>query len=194
MLKGRHDGFMLKGGDASRGKLSTMYNGPRPTANKYTPMKKEGAIILGTGGDQSNSDRGNFYEGYMVTGVTSDATDDAVQANIVAVGYKTLPAALHCVEQGKSKCYVDTPRARIMGDVVVTSSRMTREQCMQACFGRQKKLAGVENGRQCMCGDSFAGAVASTNCTAACPGSSVGLCGGWMAIDIMNFTCSGHAP
>jgi hypothetical protein len=88
MLKGRHDGFMLKGGDASRGKLSTMYNGPRPTANKYTPMKKEGAIILGTGGDQSNSDRGNFYEGYMVTGVTSDATDDAVQANIVAVGYK----------------------------------------------------------------------------------------------------------
>ena len=38
-------------------------------------MTKEGAIILGTGGDQSNSDRGNFYEGY-----TSDATDDAVQA------------------------------------------------------------------------------------------------------------------
>ena len=55
-------------------------------------MRKEGAIILGTGGDQSNSDRGNFYEGYMVTGVTSDATDDAVQANIVAVGYKALQA------------------------------------------------------------------------------------------------------
>lgn len=96
MLKGRHAEFALKGGDASQGRLATMYDGPRPTAagGHYTPMRKEGAIILGTGGDQSNSDRGNFYEGYMVTGVTTDATDDAVQANIVAVGYKSLPALL----------------------------------------------------------------------------------------------------
>ena len=91
MLKGRSglDGFMLKGGDASGGSLLTMYDGPRPTAGNYTP-RKEGAIILGTGGDQSNGDRGNFYEGYIVTGVTTDATDDAVQANIVAVGYQAL--------------------------------------------------------------------------------------------------------
>ena len=94
MLKGRHDRFALKGGDASQGGFATMYDGPRPTAagGHYTPMRKEGAIILGTGGDQSNGDRGNFYEGYMVTGATTDATDDAVQANIVAVGYKALPA------------------------------------------------------------------------------------------------------
>jgi len=38
-------------------------------------------------GDNSNSAQGKFYEGIMVTGVTSDVTDDAVQANIVAVGY-----------------------------------------------------------------------------------------------------------
>ena len=70
MLKGRHDGFALKGGDASRGRFATMYDGPRPYQDKagllpknaYTPMRKEGAIILGTGGDQSNGDRGNFYE------------------------------------------------------------------------------------------------------------------------------------
>ena len=42
------------------------------------------------GGDNSNSAHGNFYEGIMVTGATNDATDDAVQANIVAVGYKTI--------------------------------------------------------------------------------------------------------
>ena len=51
-------------------------------------MDKKGAIILGTGGDQSNGAMGKFYEGIMVTGITTDATDDAVQANIVAVGYK----------------------------------------------------------------------------------------------------------
>lgn len=95
MLKGRSDGFALKGGDASSGKLSTMYDGARPDPklckdpkSGYQPMRKEGSIVLGTGGDQSNNAVSNFYEGFMTTGATIDATDDAVQANIVAVGYK----------------------------------------------------------------------------------------------------------
>jgi len=50
-------------------------------------MKKEGAIILGTGGDGSYGDSGTFYEGAMTSGNPSDAIDDAVQANIVAAGY-----------------------------------------------------------------------------------------------------------
>lgn len=54
-------------------------------------MAKQGAIILATGGDNSNGARGQFFEGYMVTGVTSDETDDLIQANIVSVGYKTIP-------------------------------------------------------------------------------------------------------
>ena len=104
-LRGRTDGFMLKGGDATNGTLATMYDGPRPdckiagTCNRhknstytpsYQPMHKQGAIILATGGDMSNSALGNFYEGIMVTGCTTDTTDDAVQANIVAVGYKNI--------------------------------------------------------------------------------------------------------
>jgi hypothetical protein len=48
--------------------------------------------VLATGGDNSNSAIGNFYEGIMTKGVTNDATDDLVQQNIVAVGYKNLPA------------------------------------------------------------------------------------------------------
>lgn len=96
MLKGRTDGFQLKGGDATSGLFATMYDGPRPALSKskspkpgYQPMRKEGAIILATGGDQSNTAQGNFYEGFMARGATSDETDNAVQANIVAVGYKT---------------------------------------------------------------------------------------------------------
>ena len=50
-------------------------------------MKKEGAIILGIGGDNSISAAGTFYEGSIVTGYPSDATEEAVQANIVAAGY-----------------------------------------------------------------------------------------------------------
>ena len=166
-------------------------------------MRKQGAIILGTGGDNSNGAEGNFYEGYIVTGVTSAATDDAIQANIVAVGYKTLPGArpcgtpgnpcpptLHCTEVGKSACYRDNVAARVMGDVVMASESMTREQCMLACFSRNRSLAGVEDGSQCMCGDSVPNPVPSTNCTVACLGGDGSeLCGGWMAINVMHFTC-----
>ena len=56
----------------------------------YQPMLKQGAIILGTGGDNSNGAEGNFYEGYIASGVTSAATDEAVQSNIIAVGYTTM--------------------------------------------------------------------------------------------------------
>ena len=121
--------------------------------------------------------------------MTSAAADEAIQANIVAVGYRVLPA-LHCAEVGESTCYRDDERARIMGGVVMTSSSMTREQCMLSCFGLEKSLAGLEDGGQCMCGDSVTEAVPSTNCTVACPGNSSQLCGGWMAINVMNFTCA----
>jgi hypothetical protein len=85
MVVGRSGSFALKGGDAQMGTLKTMYDGPRP--NGYSPMKKQGAIILGIGGDNSNSAGGDFYEGAMTSGNASAATDDAVQANIVAAGY-----------------------------------------------------------------------------------------------------------
>jgi non-reducing end alpha-L-arabinofuranosidase len=38
MVKGGTNGFALKGGDATKGKLTTLYDGPRP--NGYQPMKK----------------------------------------------------------------------------------------------------------------------------------------------------------
>lgn len=132
-LRGRTDGFVLKGGDATKGVLKTMYDGVRPdcaiagTCQRHgnhtyqvgkkggggqgvtdsssnappppatfsvpfptQPMNKKGAIILGTGGDNSDGASGKFYEGYMTTGITDDATDALVQADIVSVGYKNI--------------------------------------------------------------------------------------------------------
>jgi non-reducing end alpha-L-arabinofuranosidase len=77
--------FTLKGANAQSGTLTTMYDGARP--NGYSPMHKQGGIVLGIGGDNSSTARGNFYEGVMTMGYASGATDDAVQANIVAAGY-----------------------------------------------------------------------------------------------------------
>jgi hypothetical protein len=50
-------------------------------------MKKEGAILLGVGGDNSNWSQGSFFEGVMTAGYPSDTADNAVQANIVAAKY-----------------------------------------------------------------------------------------------------------
>ena len=86
MVIGSSGSFAIKGGNGQSGTLTTLYSGARP-ANGYNPMKKEGAIILGIGGDNSNAAQGNFFEGCITSGVSSNATDDAVQANIVAAGY-----------------------------------------------------------------------------------------------------------
>jgi len=96
-LKGGTDGFALKGGDATAGNLTLLYDGPRPPG--YQPMQKAGAIILGMGGDNVSRERarvplgipttavGTFYEGVVTRGYSTDATDDAVQADIVAARY-----------------------------------------------------------------------------------------------------------
>jgi hypothetical protein len=79
--------FALKNGNAQSGGLSTQYAGPEPTSGCYSPMHQEGAIVLGTGGDNSNGSIGSFFEGVMTAGIPSDAADNAVQANIVSAGY-----------------------------------------------------------------------------------------------------------
>ncbi|MEV0570715.1 alpha-L-arabinofuranosidase B [Dactylosporangium sp. NPDC050588] len=89
IVKGEPNHWAIRGGNAQTGNLATFYNGARPNAAGYNPMKKEGAIILGIGGDNSISGAGTFYEGVMTSGYPSDATENAVQANIVAAGYST---------------------------------------------------------------------------------------------------------
>ena len=87
VLKGGPNLWALRGANAASGSLSTYYHGVRPKKAGYNPMKKEGAIILGIGGDNSISGQGTFYEGAMTSGYPSDATENSVQANIVSVKY-----------------------------------------------------------------------------------------------------------
>jgi non-reducing end alpha-L-arabinofuranosidase len=81
--------FALRGGDATAGTLGTYYSGALPAGKN--PMKKQGSIILGSGGDccysNNNASQGTFYEGAIVAGYPSDATDAAIQANIVSAQY-----------------------------------------------------------------------------------------------------------
>jgi hypothetical protein len=87
VVKGGPNLWSIRGGNAQSGSLSTFYSGPRPNVAGYNPMHKEGAIILGIGGDNSKSSAGTFYEGVLTSGYPSDATENAVQATVTAAGY-----------------------------------------------------------------------------------------------------------
>jgi hypothetical protein len=87
MVEGESNQWAILGGNAQSGTLFTGYSGVRPSG--YNPMHKQGAIILGIGGDNSKSSAGTFYEGVMTSGYPSSTTEAAVQANIVAAGYTT---------------------------------------------------------------------------------------------------------
>ncbi len=79
------------GGDAQKGDTKVMFDGPRVKndRNSYDPMRKQGAILLGNGGDNSNGSQGTFYEGAMTAPGTfpTQETNQKVQANVVAAKY-----------------------------------------------------------------------------------------------------------
>jgi non-reducing end alpha-L-arabinofuranosidase len=115
MVKGGPNQWAIRGGNAQAGGVSTFYSGARPNVSGYNPMRKQGAIILGTGGDNSKGAQGTFYEGVMTSGYPSDSTENAVQSNITSVNYggssgggSSSTGALHAV--GAGKC-LDVPNS-----------------------------------------------------------------------------------
>ncbi len=95
IAKGEPHHWTSMGGDAQRGSLSVMFSGPRVNGT-YDPMRKQGAILLGNGGDNSVGSQGTFYEGAMTAGgmFPTDATDQQVQANVVAAKYDVQPVSV----------------------------------------------------------------------------------------------------
>ena len=79
------------GGDAQQGDLQVMFDGSRVINDRssYDPMRKQGAILLGNGGDNSVGSQGTFYEGAMTAPGTfpSQETNQKIQANVVAAKY-----------------------------------------------------------------------------------------------------------
>ena len=79
------DSYAIYQGNAQSGGLTS--TGIIPLPKGYQPMKQEGSIILGTGGDNSNWASGYFFEGVMTRGMPDAKTMKAVQRNIVAAKY-----------------------------------------------------------------------------------------------------------
>src|SRR5678810_1436794 len=79
IAKGEPHHWTSMGGDAQRGRLSVMFDGPR-VDHTYDPMRKQGAILLGNGGDNSVGSQGTFPPPSSRPRRTfpSDATDQLV--------------------------------------------------------------------------------------------------------------------
>src|SRR6185503_9662562 len=88
VAKGEPHHWTSMGGNSQTGELSVMFSGPRVNAT-YDPMRKQGAILLGNGGDNSNGSQGTFYEGAMTAPNTfpTEETNQRIQANVVAAKY-----------------------------------------------------------------------------------------------------------
>jgi non-reducing end alpha-L-arabinofuranosidase len=64
--------------------VTTAYAGNYPAGRH---LDSRGAVVLGVGGDNSNNAWSTFYEGAIVQGFPTDATEDAVMQNLKALGY-----------------------------------------------------------------------------------------------------------
>ena len=108
MADGEPHHWRSMGGDAQQGDLKIMFDGPRVINDRssYDPMRKQGAILLGNGGDNSNGSQGTFYEGAMTAPGTFPTleTNQKIQANIVAAKYD-VQLSEHCPGRGYRHSY-----------------------------------------------------------------------------------------
>ncbi len=129
MADGEPHHWRSMGGNAQHGDLQIMYNGPRVIndRNSYDPMRKQGAILLGNGGDNSNGSQGTFYEGAMTAAGTfpSKETNQKIQANIVAAGYDVQSLSLAPANETATPPGLQTFSPRSSQNATVTFTNTT---------------------------------------------------------------------
>jgi hypothetical protein len=74
--------YCIRVANATSGNLTNVWDG-----NFTTAWHMGGAMILGIGGDNSNSSYGTFYEGALTAGRPSNATDSLILKNVQAAAY-----------------------------------------------------------------------------------------------------------
>ena len=173
--------FTIKVGDATTGGLNTTYSGALP--NGYSPMKIQPSILLGTGGDNSNGDIGEFFEGAVTAGFPADATENAVQASLAGAGYggnNTLYATSESVISLRAHAngkYVDAA-GNGAGSLIADSTSIGRNEMFDlfASPGGAISLRAHANG-QFVCAENAGAAPLIANRGAAGP---------WETFDLIN--------
>jgi hypothetical protein len=84
ILKTNSTNYAIRTANAQSGAIKTAYDGNTPASLRWA---MHGGIVLGIGGDNSNSSKGTFFEGAITAGRPTDATDDLILKNVQAAGY-----------------------------------------------------------------------------------------------------------
>eukprot|EP01064_Diplonema_japonicum_P016060 TRINITY_DN24084_c0_g1_i1.p1 TRINITY_DN24084_c0_g1~~TRINITY_DN24084_c0_g1_i1.p1 ORF type:complete len:652 (+),score=56.36 TRINITY_DN24084_c0_g1_i1:51-2006(+) len=76
-------------------------------------------------------------------------------------------------------CFKVQTKSRVLTTLAFQSQGNTVEECTSVCRWNNFKYAGLENGNECWCGNSMAGAVRTTvtDCDRPCPGDGTQWCG-----------------
>jgi hypothetical protein len=61
---------------------------------------------------------------------------------------------------------------------------LTAARCVEICRNRGFAYAGLQNGKQCYCGNSYGRLGRVANCDMPCSGNAKEMCGGWWANSI----------
>ncbi|CAK5265078.1 unnamed protein product [Mycena citricolor] len=93
-------------------------------------------------------------------------------------------------------CVVDT-NPRVLQPYATTLPDLTPTSCQSRCAANGYTMAGVENGNECYCGNSFTGGkpavAAASDCSTACNGNTGLKCGGGWRIQVYTLTAGGTA-
>lgn len=120
------------GANAQGGELTTMYDGMRiqNPRQSYDPMRKQGAILLGNGGDNSNGSSGTFYEAAMTEGgyFPSVETNNAIKDNVVAAGYDVASLSISAADKTAKPNMLQTFVPKTTQNVAVTFTNTTGEE------------------------------------------------------------------
>lgn len=87
-------------------------------------------------------------------------------------------------------CYRDASN-RVLAYDYWTTGAMTPEACVNHCRSKGWKMAGLEVGSQCFCGDSYGTAAGVDGCKQPCTGDKSKVCGGRWELDIWRTGATG---
>jgi hypothetical protein len=112
-----------------------------------------------------------------------------------------VPSNPTITDYGYKGCYTDDVYNRVLTTSKPGDDSMTVQKCASACAGSH--YFGTQYGRECYCGDSFAGdtkIVDQGECSMKCGGNGGQFCGAWARLSLyesmehVNSTASGETP
>jgi hypothetical protein len=136
--------YCIRVANAQSGNLTNVWDG-----NFGNTWKMGGAIVLGTGGDNSNSSYGTFYEGVVTSGRPSNATDSLVLRNVQAAGYGSSTSGVFfssAEDAARTPLFKVSYNPSRANAVISYTLQDTRRVSMNIVDERGRQVAAIVNG------------------------------------------------